>query len=84
MNAKRCPFCNLDASRIRFQNDVAIALSDAFPVAEGHTLVVPKRHVASVFDLEPAEQDSLWRLVGEVRTKLAGELHPDGFQHRRQ
>ena len=56
-----------------------MAFPDAFPVAEGHTLVVPKRHVASLFDLAEEEQAALWRLVAQVRGKLASELQPDGF-----
>jgi hypothetical protein len=46
-----CPFCHLDKSSIILENDVAVAFPDAFPVAEHHLLVVPKRHVASLFDL---------------------------------
>lgn len=61
-----CPFCNLDASRVA-ENTAAVAIADAFPVADGHTLVVPKRHVASIFDLTDDEQASLWRLVSAVR-----------------
>jgi diadenosine tetraphosphate (Ap4A) HIT family hydrolase len=56
-----------------------VAFSDAFPVAEGHTLVLPRRHVASLFDLPDEELAAIWRLVAEVRQKLAAELNPDGF-----
>jgi diadenosine tetraphosphate (Ap4A) HIT family hydrolase len=52
---------------------------DAFPVTQGHTLIVPKRHVASLFDLPDEEQVALWKLVAQVRGKLASELQPDGF-----
>ena len=31
----------------------AVALPDAFPLNPGHTLVVPRRHVADLFDLSP-------------------------------
>ena len=48
-------------------------------VAEGHSLVVPKRHVASLFDLPDEEQAALWRLVALVRGNLMAELKPDGF-----
>jgi diadenosine tetraphosphate (Ap4A) HIT family hydrolase len=58
-----CPFCQLDTRQILLSNDFAAAFADAFPIAEGHTLVVPKRHVASLFDLVEDEQTSLWRLV---------------------
>ena len=44
MADKKCPFCDLDAARIYAENDVAAAIPDAFPIAEGHTLVILKRH----------------------------------------
>ncbi len=74
-----CPFCNLDAARILLENDAGLAIRDAFPVSEGHTLVVPKQHVASLYDLDAKEQAALWELAANVRAKLAEEFHPDGF-----
>ena len=74
-----CPFCDPASSRIRLENDVAFAIPDAFPVAEGHTLVVPKRHVASLFDLSEEEQAGIWRLVAAMRSVLVMDLRPDGF-----
>jgi len=79
MSQTRCPFCNLEQSRIRLENEFGVSLPDAFPVAVGHTLVIPKRHVASLFDLPAEEQAAIWRLVAQVRDKLVSELHPDGF-----
>ena len=76
---QRCPFCHLENSRITLENDCAVAIPDAFPVAEGHMLVVPWRHVASLFDLSDEEQTAIWRLVAQVRGKLASELRPDAF-----
>ena len=74
-----CPFCHLDETIIHLQNEVAAAFPDAFPVTEGHMLVIPKRHVVSLFELPEEEQASLWKLVTMVRTKLQDELKPDGF-----
>jgi diadenosine tetraphosphate (Ap4A) HIT family hydrolase len=75
----QCPFCQLERSRIQFQNEHAAAFLDAFPVSAGHTLVVPKRHVASLFDLSQEEQVAVWRLVAVVRDKLKTEMAVDGF-----
>jgi diadenosine tetraphosphate (Ap4A) HIT family hydrolase len=57
----------------------AIAFPDAFPVTQGHTLVVPRVHVESVFDLPQAVQTDLWILVARVRSQLAGDADVDGF-----
>ena len=42
-------------------------------------LVVPRKHVRSIYELPAGEQASIWQLVGEVRVKLLAELKPDGF-----
>jgi diadenosine tetraphosphate (Ap4A) HIT family hydrolase len=74
-----CPFCYLEECRIQVKNAFAAAFIDAFPVTEGHTLIVPIRHVASVFHLSDEEQAAVWKLVAQVRAKLTAQLKPDGF-----
>lgn len=74
-----CPFCNFDATRIVWESDLALAISDAFPISEGHTLVVPRQHAACLFELPAAVQEELWRVVSCVRESLKNSLHPDGF-----
>ena len=78
MADNQCPFCNIDESRILLKNDFAVALNDGFPVAEGHALVVPQRHVRSLFDLPDAELANVWKLVSHVRRKLLDDLKADG------
>ncbi len=74
-----CPFCTLDPSRIILSNDHAIAIRDGFPVSEGHTLIIPKRHIASLFEATTEEQAALFELLGQARQQLMDELSPDGF-----
>lgn len=76
---KPCPFCCLEPTRIVLEKDAAVAFLDGFPVTQGHTLVVPKRHVASLFELPDEEQAAVWNLVALVRAKLMAEESPDGF-----
>ena len=73
-----CPFCRPDRSRVVASNDHALALRDHYPLAQGHTLVVPRRHVASFFDLDEAERASAWQLAAEIHGRLRRELQPDG------
>ncbi len=79
MDQRDCPFCRPEETRIRLDSDLAVAILDGFPVSQGHTLVVPRRHVASLFDLAEAEWTAVWALVARARAFLVAELQPDGF-----
>jgi diadenosine tetraphosphate (Ap4A) HIT family hydrolase len=68
MSLAPSPF--LDRSRWVAENEHAFAIRDGFPVSFGHTLVIPKREVVSVFDLTPEEFASVWALVVQVRANL--------------
>ena len=62
-----CPFCTLASDRVVAANEHALALLDGFPIAEGHLLVIPRRHVESIFMLRDDELASLWGLVRTMR-----------------
>lgn len=72
-----CPFCGVAAPVL--ESELALAVEDKYPVAPGHLLVVPRRHVAGYFDATPAEKAALWALVEEARAHLEATRSPDGF-----
>ena len=74
-----CPFCAMEPSRAWLETEYAIALPDAYPVADGHTLVVPRKHVRTIYELTRPEQNELWDLVVRVREHLITTSKPDGF-----
>lgn len=76
-----CPFCRRVAAGdgLVARSPFASAFPDAFPVASGHTLVVPNRHGEDLFALPAELQQQLWLLVGEVIRQLRQNLAPDGF-----
>ena len=74
-----CPFCSLDSTLIWMENEHAIAFADAHPVSEGHSLVIPRKHVGSIYELSAKEQSAIWDLVAEVRERLLTGLKPDAF-----
>lgn len=78
MKPLRCPFCALEIEQVAASR-AAVAVLDGFPVAEGHTLIIPRRHVGSVFELGPDELGDFFALVAQVRAQLADELAPHGF-----
>jgi diadenosine tetraphosphate (Ap4A) HIT family hydrolase len=79
MSFEGCPFCCLPKERIWLESDAGIAFRDGYPVSEGHSLVVPRRHVASLFELNETEYADLWQLVARVRAELNKEFKPDAF-----
>jgi histidine triad (HIT) family protein len=76
MQDPNCIFCKIIAgeipAKVIMQNEKAMALLDAFPLAAGHSLVIPKSHYAKVQEM--SEQDAkalfeiVWKLVGAVET----------------
>lgn len=73
------PFLDLPASDYLAENDLAFAIPDGFPLSPGHTLVVPKRLVATWFDATAEEKFALVELVDVVKRKLDERFRPDGY-----
>jgi diadenosine tetraphosphate (Ap4A) HIT family hydrolase len=78
MSSENCPFCDL-GRRVIASNDLAAAVRDKEPASRGHTLVIPKRHCVSFFDLSDDEVRACYSLLAQERTRLLAEFHPDGF-----
>jgi len=78
-NKPDCPFCNPDNSKIVLANSHAAAFYDGFPVSPGHSLIIPKRHIASFFEAGGEEHAALFGLLAEMREFLVKEHNPDGF-----
>jgi diadenosine tetraphosphate (Ap4A) HIT family hydrolase len=74
-----CPFCTLGAERIVLANELAAVIRDAFPVSPGHTLITPKRHVGSFFDVTADERGAMLALLDSAKLGLDAAFHPDGY-----
>jgi histidine triad (HIT) family protein len=71
-----CIFCKIAAGEIPskkiYEDDEAIAFHDIRPHAPVHFLVIPKRHIASLLDVQPGDEALLGRLLA-LAPKLARE-----------
>lgn len=74
-----CPFCEMPPARIVDENDLAFVVRDGFPITPGHTLIIPKRHVQSFFDLYRLEIDALYCLVRVAKQVLDLDYRPDSY-----
>ena len=67
---KDCLFCDLPEDRKLRENELAYAMYDGFAVTKLHTLIVPKRHEASYFELGQAEINACNRLLAEMKAHI--------------
>ena len=51
-----------------------LAFLDAMPLVEGHTLVIPKKEIDLIFDLESEEFKNLWAFAQQVAKKVGSAI----------
>ena len=76
-----CVFCNIikDNKEIILESKLCVAFFDSFPVNKGHTLIIPKRHCETYFDLTEDELKDMFALSRKVKAFLDEQYHPDGY-----
>ena len=69
-----CIFCKIISGEIsaKFLNETAHSISflDAFPLAKGHVLVIPKKHHQKIQDMGEKENNDLFSLVSLMVSKV--------------
>ncbi len=71
-----CPFCNFKKSDIIDSEELAITIRDGYPVTPLHSLIIPKRHIGSYFELGRPEVNAC-NLLLERQKKLILEKDSD-------
>lgn len=78
-----CLFCAIIHDEIPsckiYEDDTFIAILDRFPKCEGHTLIIPKRHAATLFDLPDDAAAKLMPLARVLSNKLYEKLKFKGL-----
>ena len=80
-----CVFCRIFSSgepdevhHIVWQGPLSVVLLNAFPYSSGHLLVMPRRHVAELEDLEQEESSDVWEAVRTSVRAVQAAYSPDG------
>jgi histidine triad (HIT) family protein len=85
MDPKDCIFCKIAEGTIPstklYEDDMIMAFEDINPVAPVHFLVIPKKHIATLDDIQE-EHASVLGKMSFIATKLAREkgLGQDGYR----
>lgn len=77
--SKPCLFCTVPPHEVLIDGPIAMARIDNHPVSPGHTLIIPKRHVASFFETTEEERIVMCRLLDEAKAILDDRHKPDGY-----
>jgi len=65
-----CIFCKIKTEELQFENQLAYSSRDSYPVSELHSLIVPKRHVETYFDLTNDEIQACNELILKTKEKI--------------
>ncbi len=85
MKGRQCLFCKIARSKRDDRNLLirrgrhCYSLLNLYPYANGHSLVVPYRHVGEVENLTEQEWLDLWRLASDLTIRMNRVLKAQGF-----
>ena len=65
-----CIFCKIIKEELQFENKLAYSSIDSYPVSEFHSLIVPKRHVETYFELTNEEIQACNELILKTKEKI--------------
>lgn len=78
-----CLFCKIVAGELPStkisESPQAYAFMDIYPIARGHTLIVPRRHHETIMDMPPEEAAAVFALAARVAPALKAAVGCDGL-----
>lgn len=79
-----CSFCKIARgelpSHIVYEDERYLAFLDIFPFSRGHTLVCPREHGETIWDMDETEIGGLFRTVSRVSRAVMEATGADGFR----
>jgi len=73
---KGCPFCyNNIKDRIIAEQNSVVAIQDNYPVADGHLLIIPKKHTEDYFSLDESEKRDIGDLIMKLKDRIMEKDH---------
>lgn len=83
MKQQNCIFCKIAKKEIKAkileETNNFIAMLDANPRAEGHTLVIPKKHFVTILDVPNTLGNEMLQLIKKIASNILEKKQGDGF-----
>jgi diadenosine tetraphosphate (Ap4A) HIT family hydrolase len=77
MAAADCELCRPES--VLLEGSLAYVRHDNNSLSRGHVLIVPRRHVASYFDMTAEEKAEIQSLLDRAQSRIAADHSPDGY-----
>jgi histidine triad (HIT) family protein len=83
MNAESCVFCKIArkqaSASLVYEDEKVIAFLDTKPLNEGHTLVIPKEHYETIYEIPEEQIAYLHRIVKRTALAVKKATRADGI-----
>lgn len=83
MQSNNCIFCKIVKkelpSKIVYENDNTLAFLDIYPISEGHTIVIPKKHYENIEVIPEEELIYVIKTVKHLAKILHKNLNLEGY-----
>jgi diadenosine tetraphosphate (Ap4A) HIT family hydrolase len=73
-----CLFCELSKNAVK-ENELAYFIYDKFPKIKGHSLIIPKRHIETVFGMTEKEWAAAGELINIAKSEIEKDNQPLGY-----
>ena len=84
MSPEHCIFCKIISGELPtkkvYEDDDYLAFLDINPFSAGHTLVCPKRHGETLWDMDDHEIASVFSVVSKISRGIVSAMNADGFR----
>jgi len=78
-----CIFCKIAAGEVPcirvYEDDACLAFMDIGPLADGHTLLIPKKHYEFIYEMPPDEAAHLGRQIPALAKAVQEAMEADGL-----
>ena len=80
---QNCVFCKIVSNQIDayklYEDQDCIVILDKFPNNIGHSLIIPKKHVKNIFELDDNLAAKILKLANKISNAMQKSLKPDGI-----
>ena len=82
MNCLFCKIINGELEKkVIYEDDIVIAILDAYPDVDGHTLIIPKKHSEDIYNIDEQTLLHIYKVAKDLSKILMQKLNCKSITH---